>query len=177
MGIMRRAVLSVGMTWDGRDVPEPQHSRLTLRIDGPRFQLDLDAPFHDDPPPPHPAGRCPELWKHEVVELFLLGSDERYLELEMGPRGHYLALELNGARKLVRDDILLDYETERYADRWLARCVLPTSALPRGLGACNAYSMHGVGDERQHLAVFPVPGRRPDFHRLECFQEIPWIEG
>lgn len=43
--------------------------------------MEVDAPFHDDPAPPLPVGVCPGLWDYEVVELMLLGSDERYLEV------------------------------------------------------------------------------------------------
>ncbi|KAI2795361.1 hypothetical protein BLOT_016842, partial [Blomia tropicalis] len=31
-----------------------------------------------------------KLYDYEVVEVFLLGSNEHYLEVELGPRGQYL---------------------------------------------------------------------------------------
>lgn len=39
----------------------------------------VEAPFFDDPPPPTGSrGRpCDGLWDHEVVELFLLGEQDR----------------------------------------------------------------------------------------------------
>jgi hypothetical protein len=174
---MRRAALSVGTSWDGRPIPETQHTRLRLEIEGSRVRLDLDAPFHGDSPPPGAPGRCPALWNHEVVELFLLGDDERYLEIELGPWGHYLVLELHKPRTVVRDDIPLDLAVSRELARWLGRCTFPADLLPPGLASCNAYTIHGAGDARVYGAAFPVPGARPDFHRLECFRPLPWDEG
>jgi len=40
-----------------------------------------------------------------VVEAFFLGTDDRYLEVEVGPHGHYLVLQLHGSRNLVRDHV------------------------------------------------------------------------
>jgi hypothetical protein len=37
----------------------------------------------------------------------------------------------------------------------------------------NAFAMHGLGLRRRYLAMEPVPGEAPDFHRLEHF--LPWI--
>jgi hypothetical protein len=173
---MRRAELIVCMSWDGRPIPESWHSRLALQIDGSLVHLELDAPFHSDPAPVSSPGRCPGLWKYEVVELFLAGVDDRYLELEFGPWGHYLALQLHGARNVVRDDIALDFDAEPRGDRWSGRCDFSAQWLPGGLGSWNAYSIHGGTDGREHCAAFPVVGVRPDFHRLDCFCPIPWSE-
>ena len=41
--------------------------------------------------------------------------------------------------------------------------------LPEGLDRFNTYRIHGAGLARQYLAAFPVPGEKPDFHRLEFF--------
>jgi hypothetical protein len=40
------------------------------------------------------TGNSWDLCNHDVVELFLLGKDERYLQPEIGPYGHYLVLQL-----------------------------------------------------------------------------------
>ena len=45
---------------------------------------------------------------------------------------------------------------------------------PRGVGTAGSGQAadKGVGDARRHLAWHPVPGPRPDFHRLELFPPI-----
>ena len=75
---------------------------------GNAVQLDVSGPLFNDPgPPPGPPGKaCPELWEYEgeaaswsiflvhffiplnlfpVAEVFFLGENERYLEVELCP--------------------------------------------------------------------------------------------
>ncbi len=42
-----------------------------------------------------------------------------------------------------------------------------------GFARANLYAIHGVGTARRHLAMTPVPGEAPDFHRLEYFARLP----
>ena len=86
-------------------------------------------------PPPGPAGSTDELWNHEVVEVFIMGRAERYLEIEMSPHGHYLALKLQGARNIVTKEIPLDYHVIRnkagptlYGTRWTGAFHSPFSS-------------------------------------------------
>ena len=95
---MREAVLVVDHTWDGQPLPEPDCARFTLTLDEAHLLVQVDAPFRDDPPPRAPPGPTDRLWEYEVAELFLLGDDQRYLEIELGPHGHHLVLELRGPR-------------------------------------------------------------------------------
>jgi len=140
------------------------------------LKIELDAPFHGDAPPDSPRGSCPELWEYEVVELFLLGADERYVEVELGPHGHFLVLTLHGIRKRVADGHPLEYHCQRSAGRWRATAVLDASLLPDGLERYNAYAIHGSGHQRRYLAAHSVGGDVPDFHRLERFEALNWNE-
>ncbi|NOY25692.1 MAG: hypothetical protein GXP62_07440, partial [Oligoflexia bacterium] len=126
-----------------------------------------------DPAPAAPPGPTWALWKHEVVELFLLGADQRYLEIEVGPRGHHLALQLEGARNIVACCLPLDVHlTESGPPRWRLQTRIPRDLLPPGPHRANATAIHGLGAARRYLAWTPVPGPRPDFHRLSCFQTV-----
>jgi len=122
-----------------------------------------------------------------VVELFVLALPARYLEIELGPHGHHLVLQLDGVRNVIETVTELDYDSAVTGARWRGRAVLPSSQLPdwrsggrrsrgsesgmSGTGASrvNAYAIHGRGTGRRYLAAYPVPGPVPDFHRLECF--------
>ena len=55
------------------------------RAAGPRLlRLSIKAPLYNDPPAPaSPPGATDQLWDYEVVELFLMGAEERYLEVEV----------------------------------------------------------------------------------------------
>jgi hypothetical protein len=158
--------------WRGTPVTAREHVQLAARFEGELLIVEVDAPLHGDPPPSAPPGRCDGLWEHEVVELFLLGDDARYTEIELGPHGHYLVLKLHGARQLVDDRIPLALQTRIDGGRWHGRATLERAHLPQPVRAANAYAIHGVAPARRHLAAHPVPGPRPDFHRLDCFQPL-----
>ena len=132
--------------------------------------VEVDAPFHGDPPPPPGA----DLWNHEVVEVFLLGRDARYLEIELGPHGDTRVLTLSGVRAVERDHLEIEFEARRADGRWRGHAVVDAALLPPGLARLNVYAIHGVGDARRYLACHPVPGEAPDFHRLEHFG--PWTD-
>jgi hypothetical protein len=171
---MRRGRLEVTRTWDGAPLAPAEVATLELALDESGLAVAVDAPFHADPPPPGAPGPTAGLWEYEVVELFLLGADERYLELELSPHGHHLALVLHGRRRVERQGLPLAFATERVGARWTGRARAPLAWLPAGLAACNAYAIHGTGRARRYAAAFPVPGPEPDFHRLERFGPLPW---
>ncbi len=134
--------------------------------------LGVDAPFHGDPPPVEPPGFTDALWTYEVVELFLLGHASHYVEIEMGPHGHYLVLQLEGVRHITRAHLPMTYTTVHRGRRWYGHAQLPLACLPAGVERANAYAIHGTGDQRRYLAAFAVPGDKPDFHRLVPFGSL-----
>jgi hypothetical protein len=50
--------------------------------------------------------------------------------------------------------------------------LLDRALLPPPPHRINAYAIHGQGTARRYLALHPVLGDEPDFHRLECFREV-----
>ena len=173
--------LVIASTWDGVALPGSEHVVVELSAQDSRLRIAVRAPYHGDPPPPHPAGPTPALWEHEVVELFVLGTSRAgaplpYTELELGPHGHHLVLRLAGERKLVDDRLPLDYGTEMDADatvpHWRGVALLEPAYLPPPPHRVNAYAIHGVGEQRRFLALYPVPGAQPDFHQLDRFQPL-----
>ena len=164
-----RAVIRT--TWDG--VPaEAESVALSLTIDAFSLRVEVDAPYHGDPPPAGPPGPTWALWEHEVVELFVAGPGERYTEIELGPHGHHLVLRLVGRRNIVERCLPLAFDARILGTRWRGLATLPLTLLPPGPHTMNAYAIHGAGTRRRYLALHPVPGDAPDFHRLECFREL-----
>jgi len=170
--------LAIAHTWDGHALPAHAHAELRLERRGDSLWLEVDAPFHGDPPPPLPAGPADRLWEHEVVELFLAGPGARYFELELGPHGHHLALVLDGVRQPLPEAPPVDYVAARVAGspRFRGTARVAASVLPAGPLRANAYAVHASscvgGEGRCHHAHAPVLGTHPDFHRLECFVPI-----
>jgi hypothetical protein len=172
MAIERTHTISIDRDWLGAPAPTNECARASLAIRRDGFEVRVDAPLHEDPVPPGPPRSLDGLWRYEVVELFLLGVDERYLEIELSPHGHHLVLVLHGRRRIVSTvrDVLFAAERER--GRWRGSAQLPLDRLPPGLRAWNAYAIHGSGAARRYLAAAPVPGAQPDFHRLEDFAPL-----
>jgi len=162
--------MQIRSTWCGEVARPEEWAELELGAQGEDLVVSVTAPWHGDPSPPGPPGSHPGLWEFEVVELFVAGAGDRYLELEFGPHGHYLALGFEGERRLLRSDLVLEgYRVRRDGPRWRARAVIPATWLPLGLDRANAYAIHGVGAARRHLAMQPIPGAAPDFHRIDRF--------
>lgn len=156
--------------WDG--APAGVAIDFTLARVGEQLRLSIEAPLSGVPAPPAPAGRLWRLWEHEVFELFIAGPGERYVELELGPHGHYLALRLDPVRVIIDAELPLAQQRAWIeGERWHAEAALAWSELPPGPHRFNAYAILGH-PLRQHLALFPPGGAAPDFHRLEAFEPL-----
>ncbi len=164
--------LQIAGTWDGAPISDEE--RVTVRLAGEpdAVVIHVDAPMHGDPPPPGPPGPTWGLWEYEVVELFVLGADDRYTEIEIAPSGHHLVLQLAGCRNVVARELPLELTTEVGDGRWTAEARISRTLLPPGPHRVNAYGIHGLGAERRYLAWAAVPGAAPDFHRLSRFPSV-----
>jgi hypothetical protein len=166
---MESARLVVAQSWDGVGVAEEERVVVRVMVDGEAMVIEVDAPFFGDPAPGHAVGATPGLWEHEVVELFVVGPGEQYTEVELGPFGHHLVLQLAGRRNVVASGLPVAFEAVIAGDRWRGRAVLHVGLLPGRPWRVNAFAIHGVGAGRVYRAAFAVPGAVPDFHRLDCF--------
>ncbi|MCA9520176.1 MAG: hypothetical protein KC609_04365 [Myxococcales bacterium] len=165
---------SISCEWDGTPCSDLslEPYRLSARLEAPWLEIELDAPLHGDPAPDCPPGRCDGLWNFEVVELFAATADGRYIEIEIGPHGHYLVLLFAGYRRQseVVDECTLDVRA--VGSRWSATFALANDRIPAPLERANAFAIHGVGDARRYLAAQPLPTERPDFHRVDLFAPL-----
>lgn len=164
----------IAHTWDGHPLPDREHARIQLYAHGSDIVLRCDAPYRGDPPPNAPAGPTDALWNHEVVEWFCVGQQEHYLEVELGPHGHHLVLQLEGVRNAVRSKLPMSYRAQLLGERWIGEARFPSAWLPTGPRTANAYRIHGTDTRHYHCAT-PVPGPAPDFHRLHLFEPLPPI--
>ena len=166
--------LHVAHTWDGHPLESSEQVNLEITMRADELIVSVDAPFHDDPPPPGAPGRTPQLWEHEVVELMLLGAGDRYLEIELAPHGHFLVLTLSGRRQIVHQAFVIHYDAHIDGARWSGTARIPRAWIPVGCDRLNAYAIHGVGSARRYLAWQPSPAApEPDFHCLESFAPLP----
>jgi hypothetical protein len=161
--------LEIRSTWDGHPAEPGEHATITLSAASDALCITVDAPLHGDPPPPGAPGPCWALWEHEVIELFIVGPNNAYTEVELSPHGHHLLLRLSGVREITERLLPLDFSAHAVGTRWSGTARLPWSLVPAAPRRLNAFAIHGLGAHRRHLAAFPVPGDVPDFHRIHCF--------
>ena len=168
------AGLVIGKSWSGAAVDADLQASIDLSWDDRRLQLAVEAPFWSDPPPSGPPESTEGLWNFEVVELFLAADDDatRYLEIELGPWGHYLVLLFAGVRRRIAEGIALDFCVERKENRWCGNATLDADHLPGRPWRANAFAVHGQGEQRRYLAAHPLPGLSPDFHQPAMFPRL-----
>ncbi len=163
---------------DHRGGPLLPHEHAAIRFARTETSLilDINAAYYGDTPPSGPPGHHPDLWKFEVVEVFLAGPSEHYVEVEVGPHGHHWFLELYGVRQIRSQHEALSWSHAREQGAWRARVELPWSQLPVGDLRFNAFAIHGGAHApegvRRHLALFSHDAVTPDFHRLEHFKSL-----
>jgi hypothetical protein len=171
--------IAIEKLWNGRTATDRERALLSLRAEGEALRLTVDASFHGDPAPAGPVGPTDGLWEHEVVELFIAGADGSYLEVEVGPYGHHLALRLRGVRDVVERGMQMRCRTVITRGLWSADCWIPRAWLPPGPHRLNACAIHGVkkgrpliGDGRRYLSWVALPGAAPDFHQPALFRPV-----
>jgi len=150
--------------------------------------ITIDAPFYNDPVVPENVSTelpVDGLWDYEVVEVFFLGENDEYLEIEVAPSAHYLMLYLAGVRNATNQTLPLPYPvlTVQYPredpNRWAGQILVPKEYFPCGVSKFNAYAIHKSDPNRNYMSLFPVPTGaypEPDFHRLEYFEAIQFPE-
>jgi len=166
--------LTIARTWDGNPIPLEEQVSIGLEPIVEGLEIKVVAPFAGDIRPPGDVGAFWGLWEYEVVEVFILGEGCAYTEIELGPHGHHLVLQLEGVRQVVRRELPMDYTTQIEGQRWTGVARLDWRYLPPPPHHLNAYAIRGVGAKRAYHAFSAVHGATPDFHQLGRFQDIGW---
>lgn len=164
--------IPITASWRGESLGDGTRVDVKLSTTDTHLCVEITAPYYDNPAPDHAPGSTPKLWEHEVVECFILGEDARYLEMEFGPHGHYLLLDLHGERRLLAQGMRCEYEAHISQDRrsWVGVASVPIALLPPSPSHYNAYAIHTVAHIKRHMARFPNhQDDAPNFHRLDTF--------
>ena len=168
-----RLRLPIERLWNGAPCDLPLRGAVELSVAGDALELraSLAQPGLPRVPAAPRGTRVDGLWVYDVVECFLAGAGGRYLELELGADGHWLALSFDAPR--VRADaherLALAVSSGRAPGAgWWARTAVPLALLPPGLSAVNAFAI-AAG---RFLAHHSVPGPAPDFHQPASFPSV-----
>jgi hypothetical protein len=175
--------------WEGNEIlDESKHSLISFSIPEDKNVLVItveSAPFYNNPPPPksdHETCIC--LWEFEVIEVFVKGRMDKYIEIELSPHGEYLILAMDGHKQRFHEALHpISYKSKILQETWTAEIVIPFSFLPPPFLAgdlpmfsFNAYSLYSQGDKRITNALFPCSKGEyeiPDCDRLHLFQPLP----
>jgi len=126
--------------------------------------------------PSTPIGFTHGLWEHDVFEIFVCGNDGSYIEIEVGPAGHWLVYGFYNYRDQIKDfgERDLKVKTSVNGTIWSGQVCLPKKWLMDSIENCtyNFYQIRKAGKKREYLAWQSIPNIEPDFHRTECFAKI-----
>uniref|UniRef100_A0A1I7UDF4 AUDH_Cupin domain-containing protein n=2 Tax=Caenorhabditis tropicalis TaxID=1561998 RepID=A0A1I7UDF4_9PELO len=185
MNSMAGLKYTIDHTWDGLPLAHEaikidmkwHFERLVGRPHKRVVKISFDAPFFDDPEPMDPPGITPQLWDFEVLEFFFANDRGQYLEVEIGPHGHWLCLLFDGVRHPINngEELELEVRNKWVGNRWVGEVEIPLAYFPAKVSKFNAYHIHGNDTERVYAALNPVTDgtySEPDFHRLDFFQRI-----
>ena len=188
MSLTDHRAIRLDRQWDGSPAPTDARGAASLEIAGPDLLLSWDLRIREPlRMPSSPPGFLDGLWEHDVVELFLapahlLEGPPRYLELEAGAAGHWLALDLADVR--VRRAELRGLAVHvcggavaASALRWQGRMRVSVSDITDVIGArpwrgLVAAVLGGGASERCYLTSSALPGERPNFHQPQGWVEL-----
>lgn len=172
--------------WRGQPVALETTARLAWRDDALYFAFDCayaGTLSIDDRVPP--TTEHVELYRHDAVEVFLdadPATPATYVELEVGPGGHFLDIDVDRERR-PRGDVTwssgmtLGARVDAPAHRYAIEARVPAAALGRahlspGALRVALYRLAGQGEARLYLARFPTMTPRPSFHVPERFGDL-----
>ena len=137
----------IKQTWDGTEIPLNDTVHIDINFHAHDSQknavasVSIRSPFYNNPIPNQPIGSLWQLWEHEVVEVFLVGADGCYLEMEFGPYGHFLVLQLNAPRNITNKHLPIQYTANIEKDRWFGKAFIPTNYLPNPIEIINCFAI------------------------------------
>lgn len=168
----------VNRFWNGEACPdETYHAEVWITQGERGLTIRTHALLRDDmqvPSAPRDK-RFDGLWDYDVVEVFLVGQDGKYLEVELGAGGQWLVLGFDGVRHRSND--YMDFNPDhRNASAtpgtWQSIITIPWEMVPQPLARLNTFAIFNG----QHLAMNPVPGKEPDFHQPGTYPEVEIVK-
>ena len=185
---LKKLSLEIDTLWGSTRSCSPPYANIILEWQNQGLFLRWNAQFHQNPPPPFsPVDDCWGLWNYEVVELFIVGRDEHYLELEWGPYGHHLTLKLKGVRTIYSKEkpSFLPEIIQSSPTQWTGSYCIPYDFLPPPQSGSfssvfsyqvNAFAIWGEEVDRTYAVAFSLEGSQPDFHQIHQFPSFNFLK-
>ena len=158
--------------WDGTPLPPSDYIYIEIELQEDGLTFQVSAPCFEDHKPPikidSEKGTW-ELWNFEVVELFFVGENGEYTEVEVCRHGHHLVLQLDSPRSIVQKEIPMQWLPDNAGDSWYGFGLLEYQWLPKQVVRFNAFAIHTTSGKRRYCCHTPLPGPQPDFHQPDRF--------
>ncbi len=165
--------LVVQHLWNGEANPRPDlwaRFALSKTAEGLLVTATMPTTLAERIPNAPENTRVDNLWEYSVAELFLAKNDKEYLEIEIGPCGHYLVLGFKDVR--VRSNEYKDFAptivTHNDQSVLTHTFLIPTALLPNPITRACAFVISGD----VFLSSAPLPGEEPNFHQPSHFPPI-----
>lgn len=178
-------LFGLGRDWYGNAV-EPQ-AAFCVAVD-PRMVWFVAS--HGSAARLHPAARpgrfTPELWKHDVAELFLTDpTSGRYFEFNLSPNGAWWSCEFTAPRVRAEPVEIAFPEVATFAELapnggWVAAMAIPRDLLEARLdfGAKSRLNVNFIlgSPEQRFLSAVDLGGGEPDFHQPGKFGPVEFAD-
>ncbi|CAJ0559594.1 unnamed protein product, partial [Mesorhabditis spiculigera] len=164
----RPAEIQLG--WKFEKIPNRPHKRVVT--------VEFTTPFYDDPEPEMIPGITPELTDYECMMLIFANENNHYLEVIVGPHGHWICRLYDGIGNCFNNGEELELVVHNQwvgGDLWNCSFEVPLAYFPANIYKMNAFTLHGPEEERVIEALRPVSDgndETPDFHRIEFYKRI-----
>jgi hypothetical protein len=191
------SIVKLDHTWDGQPTQFSYSVEYSLSAINGDMQIVINAPFHNDSAPSFAPGKVENMQDYEAVDVFISGfpysydvAETPYLEIQVGPHGHYFLAFFMREADWPNQDITLDLLTQpkigisHSTNRWHATIAIPSYFLPEPRCGdnfavewkTNVCAIFGSLENRQYLSANRLPGTQPNFHQLACFSPIQLFE-
>ncbi len=177
------AAARIELTTDWGGSPAGPETVARLAWDRDSLYLAFDCAFESlSAPEGPPSEEHRKLYRYEVVELFVdptPKSRHTYLEIELGPKGHYLDISVN-RKKRPRGDVAwesgvtykaaIDSQRKRYViEARIPAAAFGSKTLSPGDWRIGLYRISGTKPDRIYQARFPTRTKKPNFHVPDAF--------
>ncbi len=165
-------IATINSMWNGSPASGELHAQVQLRPknDGLFVRVRGQSLVEQERPHEPEGSRVDGLWRYDVIEIFLVGANNHYIEVELGAFGHWLVLGFNGVRALSNTyiDFAPRISHQRTQESWESCMLIPWNLLPLPIVRMNAFAIL----KGEFLAFQKVPGAKPDFHQPQIYPEF-----
>ena len=180
-GALDLPLLGLSSDWHGRALVPPAAFVLASDEQNLWFVATREAPVTIHPNA-RPGSFTPELWKHDVAELFISDPDGGgYMEFNLAANGAWWACSFDTVRSpaVTQPDFASAITTHHEpgdSESWLAALVIPIGFLKSqigfGLGSHANVAFILNSPEQTFHSVSKLPGEVPDFHQPQSFERL-----